>query len=350
MTDYKEQFKSYLRKIGSGEKTSNGLTRLESADAMKLILESKATPAQIGAFMIAHRIRRPEPQELAGMIDTYLELGPKLKSKEGQTAPLCFGIPFDGRSKTAPIYPLTALILLTKQQPVVLQGGQRMPVKYGITTTELFSMLGLELKGLTKKNLQKYFDATGLAVIHQPDHFPKADRLISYRDEIGKRPPIASMELIWTAHEGKHLLVSGFVHPPTEERAWKALQILAEQNFITIKGLEGSTDLPISRPCITARNHTEKPIRYILHPKKYNLSGKDIPWENLTIWHKQAINALNNKGLLADSLIWNAAVYLWYAGIANNIDEGIIEAKEVLNSGKALQTLENLISFRSMYG
>ena len=32
-----------------------------------------------------------------------------------------------------------------------------------------------------------------------------------------------------------------------------------------------------------------------------------------------------------------------------NIDEGIIEAKESLSSGEALQTLENLISFRSTY-
>ena len=61
MIESKEQFKIYLRKIGSGENTSHGLSREESADALKLILQAKATPAQIGAFMIAHRIRRPEP-------------------------------------------------------------------------------------------------------------------------------------------------------------------------------------------------------------------------------------------------------------------------------------------------
>ena len=52
------------------------MTREESADALELILKGYPSPAQIGAFMIAHRIRRPEPQELAGMVDTYRKLGP----------------------------------------------------------------------------------------------------------------------------------------------------------------------------------------------------------------------------------------------------------------------------------
>ena len=118
----KERFKSHLRKVGSGEHTSKGLSREEAAEALDLMLQQEATPAQIGAFLIAHRIRRPEPQELTGMLDTYRRLGPKLHSKTGSIAPVCFCMPFDGRKRTAPIYPLTALVLLASSQPVVLQG------------------------------------------------------------------------------------------------------------------------------------------------------------------------------------------------------------------------------------
>ena len=57
-----EKLKPYLKKIGSGEFTGKSLNREESAEATKLILREEASPAQIGAFMIAHRIRRPEPQ------------------------------------------------------------------------------------------------------------------------------------------------------------------------------------------------------------------------------------------------------------------------------------------------
>ena len=116
----RERFKHYLQKVGSGEHTSRGLSREEAGHAMELMLNEEATPAQIGAFLIAHRIRRPEPQELAGMLDVYRRLGPSLHSAEPA---LCFSMPFDGRTRTAPIYPLTALALSAAGRPVVLQGG-----------------------------------------------------------------------------------------------------------------------------------------------------------------------------------------------------------------------------------
>ena len=62
--------------------------------------------------------------------------------------------------------------------------------------------------------MQDGFHQHGFALTHQPDHFPVADSLITYREELGKRPPVASLELLWTPHQGQHLLVSGFVHPP----------------------------------------------------------------------------------------------------------------------------------------
>ena len=48
----RELFKEYLRKIGSGEHTSKGLSRSEAAHALELILDEQASPAQIGAFLI----------------------------------------------------------------------------------------------------------------------------------------------------------------------------------------------------------------------------------------------------------------------------------------------------------
>jgi anthranilate phosphoribosyltransferase len=76
--------------------------------------------------------------------------------------------------------------------------------------------------------------------------------LLPVRDEIGK-PPLASLELLWTPHYGDHLLMSGFVHPPTEKRAWEALAAAGETDVLTVKGLEGYTDLPTSRTGITGR-------------------------------------------------------------------------------------------------
>ncbi len=64
-----DRFRELLKKVGSGQHTKKDLTRSEAATATQMMLQQEATPAQIGAFMIAHRIKRPTGIELAGMLD-----------------------------------------------------------------------------------------------------------------------------------------------------------------------------------------------------------------------------------------------------------------------------------------
>ena len=97
------RFRELIAKVGSGEHTSTGLSRDEARDAMDLMLQGQASDAQLGAFLIAHRIRRPLPIELTGMLDSYRSHGPKLETPGRQA--ICFGVPYDGRSRTAPCCP-----------------------------------------------------------------------------------------------------------------------------------------------------------------------------------------------------------------------------------------------------
>ncbi|MBM5803467.1 MAG: anthranilate phosphoribosyltransferase [Cyanobacteria bacterium K_DeepCast_35m_m2_155] len=331
------RFRELIGKVGSGEHTSTGLTREEARTAMDLMLQGTVSDAQMGAFLIAHRIRRPLPLELTGMLDSYRSHGPALETP-GQRA-LCFGVPYDGRSRTAPLLPLLALMLASAGVPVVLHGGNPMPVKYGVTLAELFAALGIEWRGLSLNALQQRLSTHQLALSHQPDHFPDADRLLTARDEIGKRPPVASLELLWTPHRGDHLLVSGFVHPPTEKRAWEALAAAGETEVLTVKGLEGSTDLPTSRAGITARRRGGgEPERILLHPRDHGLQGEEVPWLDLDNWRQQARPALRGEGPLAAALLWNLAAYLWLAERFDSLNEALTQARALLaaRSGERL--------------
>ena len=322
------RFREFIGKVGSGEHTSTGLSRAEAREAMDLMLQGHASEAQLGAFLIAHRIRRPAPLELTGMLESYREHGPVLRTP-GRRA-LCFNAPYDGRSRTAPLLPLVALVLAAQGLPVVLHGGAPMPVKYGVTLAELFAALGIEWRELHLSAVQQTLDSDGLALTHQPRHFPLAERLLPVRDAIGKRPPVASLELLWTPHQGEHLLISGFVHPPTETRAWEALAAAGEQDVLTVKGLEGSTDLPTTRAGITARvrqGHTE---RILLHPRDHGITADEVPWSNLESWRQQALAALGGQGPLAEGLTWNAAAYLWLSGQLDSLEAAVAQARALL--------------------
>ena len=324
------RFRDLLGKVGSGEHTSTGLSRQEAREAMDLMLAGQASDAQLGAFLIAHRIRRPMPIELTGMLESYRQHGPTLATP-GRRA-LCFGVPYDGRSRTAPLLPLVALVLAAAGLPVVLHGGGPMPVKYGVTLAELFAALGIDWVGLPLAQVQERLDRHGLALTHQPDHFPAAERLLPVRDAIGKRPPVASLELLWTPHQGDHLLISGFVHPPTEARAWEALTAAAETDVLTVKGLEGSTDLPTTRAAITARLRHGVSDRILLHPRDHGIPSEEVRWSDLDSWRHQAGEALAGAGPLAGALRWNVGAYLWFAGAHDTFVAALDQSEALLKA------------------
>ncbi len=336
------RFRDLIGKVGSGEHTSTGLSRAEAHEAMALMLRGEVEGDQMGAFLIAHRIRRPTPEELAGMLDAYRELGPRLQTP-GRRA-LCFGVPYDGRDRTAPLLPLLALTLAAEGLPVVLHGGEPMPVKFGVTLAELFASLGLEWRGLPLAAVQERLDRHGLALTHQPDHFPAAERLVPVRDAIGKRPPVASLELLWTPHRGERLLVSGFVHPPTESRAWEALAAVAELDILTVKGLEGSTDLPTSRAGITARVRQGTVERILLHPREHGITAPQPAWNDLESWQVDALAALQDEGPLAEPLRWNLAAYLWLAERVADLPQALERATALLRARAGWRLLQAMAS------
>ena len=250
-------FRELLRKVGSGPHTGENLSRDQAKAATRMMLLQEATPAQIGAFMIAHRIKRPTGEELAGMLDAYQELGPRLQPIESAYPVTVMCLPYDGRSRTAPISPLTALILTSAGVSVILHGGDRMPTKEGVPLIELWQELGVHWERLSLDQVQQVLQTTGLGFVYLTNHFPLAAGLVTYRDQIGKRPPFATLELMWSPYAGEAHVVCGFVHPPTENLFREAFARRGTTNFTTVKGLEGSCDLPRDRTAIIGIHTSE---------------------------------------------------------------------------------------------
>ena len=342
-----DRFRELLKTIGSGTHTGKNLTRQEAAAAMGMMLLGEATPAQIGAFLIAHRIKRPTGEELAGMLDAYNELGPKLKSRPSMGIVTILGCPYDGRSRTAPITPLTALILATAGVFVVMHGGARMPTKEGIPFIEIWQGLGVEWGKLSLVEVQQVFEETGLGFVYLPKHFPQADALVEYRRDIGKRAPIATMELILVPLVEEVHLAAGYVHPPTEGMFREAFKLHGLSNYTTVKGLEGSCDLPRDRTAIIgvsvlSGNHVTFE-RLFLRPSDYGCGGKEVPLGSTVELVEEMQQVLQGKmSQLMSAAIWNGGFYLWRCGICSDLNKGLSKAESLLNSSKVADKLREI--------
>lgn len=361
-------FTEFVKKVGSGPHTSQNLSRTEAADAMRMMLLGEATPAQIGAFLIAHRIKRPTGEELAGMLDAYDEIGPKLGPIAASSPVMVWGCPYDGRSRTAPVTVLSALLLASYGQPVLLHGGDKMPTKYGIPFVEIWDALGVNWRKSDLQQLQSVLQTTGVGFLYLPKQFPEAASLVAYREQLGKRPPVATLELIWSPYQGDRHLVAGFVHPPTELMFRDALGLRAESRLTTVKGLEGSCDLPRERTAIIgysnpsetppppAASESESPHadpfhRLLLHPRDYGFTPSNVPFQS-EVFPAQMQGVLGGEpSELMESAVWSGGFYLWHCGVAGDLSSGIAQAREGFKSGRVaakLQEITQAVSSRSV--
>ena len=346
-----EAFRHLLKKIGSGFHTGENLTRQEAKSAMQMLLQQQATPAQIGAFLIAHRIKRPTAEELAGMLDAYEQLGPQLSliDQIDPYPPIILGNPYDGRSRTVPVTIITALLLAAIDQTIILHGGERMPTKHGLPLIQIWQGLGVDFTQLTLAQVQTLLEKTSLGFLYLPSHFPMASHLVPYRDEIGKRPPIATIELIWAPILGKFHLIYGYVHPPTEERFRETLALRKVQTYTSIKGLEGSCDLACNRTAIIGMvdNSEQATIkRLFIHPRDFGFSDRDVALAS----DEQAISLIQgiikgDRNILWDAVILNSGFYLWRCGKTKDLETGFIQAEKLISQGILTDKLAEIRSF-----
>jgi anthranilate phosphoribosyltransferase len=345
-------FRELLKKVGSGVHTGKDLTREEAALATRMMLLQEATPAQIGAFMIAHRIRRPTSEELAGMLDAYDEIGPQLPSLAmgnggGFAHPVTvLGTPYDGRSRTAPVTSLTALLLATAGVPILMHGGECMPTKYGIPLVEIWQALGVDFSRLALWQVEQLLKTTRLGLVYLPQHFPAAHELVPYRDQIGKRPPFATMELVWSPYAGAAHIVTGYVHPPTEILFREIFEHRSVTDFTIVKGLEGSCDLPCDRTAIISISQPDSSDnfeRLLLHPRDYGFATKESPLNSKDELIEQMQAILNGKSSeLTAAAIWNGGFYLWRCGICSDLSAAFTRAETLFSQGHVLGKLEEI--------
>ncbi|MEB3826564.1 anthranilate phosphoribosyltransferase family protein [Phormidium sp. CCY1219] len=341
-------FRPFIQKVGSGSHTGKNLSREEAASAMAMMLSGEATPAQIGAFLIAHRIQRPQGEELAGFLDACDRFAQKLPAIDRPVTVL--GCPYDGRSRTAPVTAISALGLAVQGVPTLCHGSDRMPTKYGMPFIEVWRGLGLDWTVLSRDRLAETLARHGLSFYYQPHWFGAAESLVPYRDQLGKRPPVATMELMWNPYAGDTHLVCGFVHPPTEGLFQTALSLRQQTCFTTVKGLEGSCDLPRTRPAIIGQlgkpgASCKSPSwqRLHLHPREYDLGGKDVALESVAAYLEDLRGTLAGENTpLTPAAIWNLGFYLWRCGVCSSLEAGLKLGEEMLLQGQLMEKVREL--------
>ncbi|MCA0757734.1 anthranilate phosphoribosyltransferase [Paenibacillus sp. N4] len=322
-----------LKEVGRGKRGARDLSYEEALLAAESILEMKATPAQIGAFFIAERIKMESVEELEAFVEVC--------RKHAYRAPVHRGLdcagPYDGRSKSFIATFPTSFLLASAGLPVTLHGAASLPPKWGITLHDLLLEADIAPHLLSREQIVNAAAETGVLYVPAEEWCPPLKALRPIREELGMRTVLNTAEkLIDYGHSP--FLVFGVYHNTVFERMAKLSQNLGYSKALIVQGADGSEDLHIDRPSRTYIVENGEARLHVIDPDAYGLETQvpEAAWtpaEQL----RAAEAVLQGRGHLAftNQVLLNGAARLQLAAKVDSIEEGVYTCKDLLDSGAA---------------
>jgi len=317
------------------------LGETEAAGLMDIIMEGKATQAQIGAFLAALHMKGESPQEIAAFARVMrrhaIAVRPKTK---GMLVDTC-GTGGDGKH-TFNISTAAAFVAAGAGIPVVKHGNRSVSSTCG--SADVLSALGVDIT--TDPHTQaRIVEEIGIAFLFAPLHHPAMRHVMAARQEIGCRTvfnilgPLANPA-------GAQAQVLGVYQPGLTRTMAEVLRLLGISRAMVVHG-SGLDEITTTGETVVSElvNGTINP--YTLNCETYGITPAQLP-------DLAGGDAATNAGIIREILIgersaardivlMNAGAAIYVGGQARDLHEGITLAGASIDSGKALARLDALV-------
>lgn len=323
-----------LKEVARGKRGARDLTYEESLAAAEAILTLQATPAQIGAFFIAERVKLESVEELEAFVAVCRKYAHRAPVPDGID---CAG-PYDGRKSSFIATFATAFLLASAGLPATLHGMASLPPKWGVTLHDILGEAGINAELLSHEQAQHAARETGVLYVPAEQWCPPLKRLRAIREELGMRTALNTAEkLINYAHSP--YTVFGVYHNTVFDRLARLLVKLQYRKALIVQGPEGSEDLFIDRPTRTYKVEDGQFQLHIIDPETL---GLDMPLPSQTVWTAgeqlrvtEAVLRGEADMAYCNQVLLNGAVRLHIADRVNSVEEGLYTCKSLLDSGRA---------------
>ncbi len=335
----------------------------EVRGALGAMLAGEVRPSLMAAFLIGQRMNIEDKEEIRAHLDAVL---PAEQVSALQVEALThFGQPFDGAARFFRPTLFVAAVRAALGRATVLHGVAEMPPKRGVTEEGVLAALGarVDLSLATAARCIEDPDV-GFAYVSQREYAPSAYALRHLRTHIAKRPPWATTEKAQQLFVGPawNGMIAGFYHVGYEDKLLGLMQERGLDAGLVIKGEEGSSHygLRLGKPSDARR----KAINYVqgfrrvggalttvacdVDPEEYGFYYEQSPRPaevSARAFAAMGLAALKGEqGPVYDRIVLNVGLTDYYLGLSASAEEGLAEAREAVDSGRALAHLERYVS------
>lgn len=335
MPDDTKDFRPLIARIAGGE----SLSLEEARRAFDIMMSGDATPAQMGGFLIGLAQRGESVEEITGGVMT---MRAKMTAIEAPDEAIdIVGTGGDGLG-TYNVSTGAALVVAACGVPVAKHGNRAASSKTG--TADVLSALGVNLDA-DFALVQQALDEAGLCFMLAPRHHGAMRNVGPTRVELGTRTIFNILGPMSNPARVRRQLIGVFsdrwLRPMVE-----TLKQLGSERIWVVHGSDGSDELTTTGPSRVAALEDGAIREFEITPEEAGLSR--VPLEALKGGapdeNARALRALleGAPGAFRDIVLLNAAAGLMIAGRTDNLEDGVAQASEAIDSGAALGKLEAL--------
>jgi anthranilate phosphoribosyltransferase len=331
-----ESFKPLIAKVAAGAQ----LTRAEAAAAFESMLSGDVTPAQIGGFLMALRVRGEAVEEITGAVTAMRAKMLRVQAPEGAID--IVGTGGDG-SGSYNVSTLAALIVAARGVPVAKHGNRAASSKSG--TADALGALGVRI-GIAPEAVERCIAEAGIGFMMATTHHAAMRHVGATRVELGTRTIFNLLgPLSNPAGVKKQLLgvfSSAWLRPLAE-----VLRNLGSERVWIAHGADGLDEITTTGPTRVVELKDGEIRAFEISPEDVgiaranpaDLKGGD-PAHNAAALRAVLEGARN---AYRDIAVLNAAAALVVAGAARDLADGVDQARKALDDRAARETLDRLV-------
>lgn len=318
------------------------LTETEMIQAMDEIMSGGASPAQIGAFITALRMKGETIAEITGAAKVMRKKAAKVHVKSGSVVVDTCGTGGD-QAHTFNISTTSAFVVAATGLTVAKHGNRSVSSKCG--SADLLMTLGVNIQAEIQR-VEECINEIGIGFLFAPMMHSAMKHAIGPRREIGIRTIFNVLGPLTNPAGATSQLIGVYSETLTDPLA-SVLGNLGTKHAFVVHGSDGLDEITLTGDTYVSELKNGHVSSFELDPKDYGLEyckkedllGGDSN-ENAAIATKIL---KGEKGPKRDVVVLNAAVAITAGDKTDNIADGIKAAEEAIDSGAAYEKLEKLI-------
>ncbi|MGE4283776.1 MAG: anthranilate phosphoribosyltransferase [Clostridia bacterium] len=319
------------------------LSEQQITEAMEIIMNGEATPAQIGAFITALRIKGETIEEITGCAKVMRNKAERIQPRVNYYIDTC-GTGGDG-SHTFNISTAAAFVAAAGGVTVAKHGNRSISSKSG--SADVLEALGVNI-GLSPVQVQECIEKVGLGFMFAPSFHKSMKYAAGPRKELGIRTIFNVLGPLTNPACAKGQILgvydSQLLYPIAS-----VLQNLGVERAMVVHGEDGLDEISLTDQTMVCELKDNIIDEYKINPLDYGLnlcSPQQLNGGNAQENAGIILNVFDNhKGFQKDVVILNSAAALYIGKKAETMHEGIHISKEIIESGKAMSKLRELIDF-----